>query len=102
MATLGFRGEALPSHRLGHPLHHPVADARGQHGATLELEGGKVGAVQPDAHPAGTTVEVRDLFYNVPARRKFLRTERTELAHAEEWLRSLALGASSTSNSASA
>ncbi|MFT4179772.1 MAG: DNA mismatch repair endonuclease MutL [Thermomonas sp.] len=91
VATLGFRGEALPSvasvsrFRLASRKH----DA--QHGAELRIDGGKLGEVTPNAHPSGTTVEVRDLFYNVPARRKFLRAERTELSHIEEWLRTLAL-----------
>ncbi len=91
VATLGFRGEALPSiasvSRLRLATRRP-ADA---HGAELAVEGGRVGEVAPRQHPPGTTVEVRDLFYNVPARRKFLRAERTELGHIEEWLRSLAL-----------
>ncbi|MCE4531239.1 DNA mismatch repair endonuclease MutL, partial [Xanthomonas hortorum] len=62
-----------------------------EHGSALEIEGGRLGEVTPRAHAPGTTVEVRELFYNVPARRKFLRAERTELGHIEEWLRSLAL-----------
>src|SRR5690606_29260747 len=62
-----------------------------EHGAALHVDGGRVGEIVPKAHAPGTTVEVRELFYNVPARRKFLRAERTELGHVEEWLRSLAL-----------
>ena len=91
VATLGFRGEALPSvasvSRFRLASRRP-ADA---HGAQLQVEGGRLGEVVPHPHPPGTTVEVRDLFYNVPARRKFLRAERTELSHIEEWLRALAL-----------
>ena len=91
VATLGFRGEALPSvasvSRFAMTSRRPNAE----HGAMLQVEGGRVGQVTPQPHPPGTTVEVRDLFYNVPARRKFLRAERTELSHIEEWLRSLAL-----------
>jgi DNA mismatch repair protein MutL len=57
----------------------------------LAIEGGKLGEVRPEAHPVGSSIEVRDLFYNVPARRKFLKTERTELNHIDEWLGALAL-----------
>ena len=91
VATLGFRGEALPS--IASVSRFMLASRRADaaHGATLQVEGGRVGAVVPEAHPQGTTVEVRELFYNVPARRRFLRAERTEFAHIEEWLRSLAL-----------
>ncbi len=91
VATLGFRGEALPS--VASVSRFRVASRRGDaaHGAELRIDGGKAGEVAPHPHPPGTTVEVRDLFYNVPARRKFLRAERTELSHIEEWLRSLAL-----------
>ena len=91
VGTLGFRGEALPS--IASVSRFALsARARGEaHGARLEVDGGKVGEVAPHPHPEGTTVEVRDLFFNVPARRKFLRAERTELGHIEEWLRSLAL-----------
>lgn len=91
VATLGFRGEALPS--IASVSRFTLASRRAddEHGSALQIEGGKLGDVTPRAHAPGTTVEVRELFYNVPARRKFLRAERTELGHIEEWLRSLAL-----------
>jgi DNA mismatch repair protein MutL len=91
VATLGFRGEALPSIASVSRFSISSRTLASSHGARLEIDGGKQGTLQPHAHPTGTTIEVRDLFYNVPARRKFLRAERTELGHVEEWLRSLAL-----------
>ncbi|HTD28959.1 MAG TPA: DNA mismatch repair endonuclease MutL [Xanthomonadaceae bacterium] len=91
VATLGFRGEALPS--IASVSHFSLRSRRAdsEHGAQLQIDGGKPGAVAPHPHAQGSTVEVRDLFYNVPARRRFLRAERTELGHVEEWLRSLAV-----------
>lgn len=91
VATLGFRGEALPS--IASVSRFALTSRRtgSEHAAILEVEGGRIGAVTPKPHPQGTTVEVRDLFFNVPARRKFLKAERTELGHIEEWLRQLAL-----------
>ena len=91
VATLGFRGEALPSIASVSRFAITSRTAEASHGARLVVDGGKHGEVSPHAHPRGTTIEVRDLFYNVPARRKFLRAERTEMGHVEEWLRSLAL-----------
>ncbi len=91
VATLGFRGEALPSIASVSRFAMTSRHNGNEHGATLQVDGGRVGDVTPKAHPQGTTVEVRDLFFNVPARRKFLRAERTELNYIEEWLRSLAL-----------
>ena len=91
VATLGFRGEALPSIASVSRFSLSSRRAGDEHGASLQVEGGKLGEVAPKAQAPGTTVEVRELFYNVPARRKFLRAERTELGHIEEWLRSLAL-----------
>jgi len=91
VATLGFRGEALPSIASVSRFTLASRRAEAEHGSALRIEGGNVGVVEPRAHGPGTTVEVRELFYNVPARRKFLRAERTELGHIEEWLRSLAL-----------
>ncbi|GAA5010148.1 DNA mismatch repair endonuclease MutL [Pseudoluteimonas lycopersici] len=91
VATLGFRGEALPS--IASVSRFRIASRRNgdDNGNALQVEGGRVGEVAPSAQPQGTTVEVRELFYNVPARRRFLRAERTELGHIEEWLRTLAL-----------
>ena len=91
VATLGFRGEALPSIASVSRFALTSRRAQDEHGASLQVEGGKVGEVVPKPHAIGTTVEVRELFYNVPARRKFLRAERTELSHIEDWLRTLAL-----------
>jgi DNA mismatch repair protein MutL len=91
VATLGFRGEALPSIASVSRFSLSSRRAGDEHGASLQVEGGKLGEIAPKAQAPGTTVEVRELFYNVPARRKFLRAERTELGHIEEWLRSLAL-----------
>ena len=81
VTTLGFRGEALPSIGSVSRLMICSRPATAPHGAQISLEGGTAAAVRPAAHPYGTTVEARDLFYNVPARRKFLRSEATELGH---------------------
>ncbi len=91
VATLGFRGEALPS--IASVSRFSIASRRDDddHGTALPVDGGRVGEPAPKQQATGTTVEVRDLFFNVPARRKFLRAERTELGHIEEWLRQLAL-----------
>jgi len=91
VATLGFRGEALPSIASVSRFALSSRTAGQEHGVRLEVDGGRVSEPQPHPQATGTTVEVRDLFFNVPARRKFLRAERTELGHVEEWLRSLAL-----------
>ena len=91
VATLGFRGEALASaasvSKLAITSRHPDAE----HAWRLEVEGGQERALRPAAHPPGTTVEVADLFYNTPARRKFLKTERTELLHVDQVIRRVAL-----------
>ncbi len=94
VATLGFRGEALPS--IGSVAHMKLTSrAQGEDsGWSIDCDGGEVGALRPAAHPPGTTLEVRDLFFNTPARRKFLRTERTEFSHIESIVRGLALGRS--------
>jgi DNA mismatch repair protein MutL len=91
VATLGFRGEALPSigsvSRL-RIVSHPVA---AEHGAEILIDGGAVAPVRPAAHPQGTTIEVRELFFNVPARRKFVRSDSTELGHIARLVERLAL-----------
>ena len=88
LRSLGFRGEALPSIGSVARLQMTSAVAGARTGWTLSGDGSdQFGAPEPAAHPVGTTVEVRDLFFNVPARRKFLRAERTELAHCEDVVR---------------
>lgn len=91
VATLGFRGEALPSIASVSRFALISRTREAEHAMAIDVEGGRAGVPEPRAHPHGTTVEIRDLFYNVPARRKFLRAERTELSHIEDWLRQLAL-----------
>ena len=88
IATLGFRGEALPSIASVSRLTLTSRTADQESGWRVTGEGGEPA---PAAHPPGTTVEVQDLFYNVPARRKFLKTEKTEFRHVEQLLRRLAL-----------
>ena len=88
VASLGFRGEALASIAAVSRL-TLVSRAAGEDGAWRVRGDGS--PPEPDRHPIGTTVEVLDLFHNVPARRRFLRAERTELQHAVETVRRLAL-----------
>ncbi|MCC7017444.1 MAG: DNA mismatch repair endonuclease MutL [Rhodospirillales bacterium] len=91
IATLGFRGEALPS--IGAVARLVIASrARGAADAwALAVEGGRKGQLRPAALMEGTRVEVKDLFFATPARLKFLKTPRTELAHVEEAVERLAL-----------
>ncbi|MCY4284025.1 MAG: DNA mismatch repair endonuclease MutL [Thiotrichales bacterium] len=89
--SMGFRGEALPSIASVSRLVLASRPRAADNGARVHVDGGTVSAVEPVAAQAGTVVEVRDLFFNVPARRKFLRTPRTELRHAEDAVRRLAL-----------
>ncbi|MGN6235952.1 DNA mismatch repair endonuclease MutL [Dyella sp.] len=95
VASMGFRGEALAS--VSSVARFALTSrARGAEAAfRIEVDGGKLQAARPAQHPPGTSVEVRDLFYNVPARRKFMRAERTEFAHIDDLLKSLALARSS-------
>src|SRR5262249_45135708 len=81
IATLGFRGEALPSIASVSRVELQTRSPREQTGTRLELAGGKLLAVEEVALESGTIITVRDLFFNVPARKKFLRSEQTELAH---------------------
>jgi DNA mismatch repair protein MutL len=89
--TLGFRGEALPSiasvSRFALISRPSAQDTAWR----LEVEAGRTSASKPSSHPRGTTTEVRDLFHNVPARRKFLRAERTEFGHIDELVKAIAL-----------
>jgi DNA mismatch repair protein MutL len=91
VASLGFRGEALPSIASVGRLVLCSRTADGESGWQVEASGGDVSAPKPAAHPTGTSVEVHDLFFNTPARRRFLRTERTEYGHIEKWIHRLAL-----------
>lgn len=94
--SLGFRGEALASissvSRLTMTSATAPEEGEAEQAWQVEVEGREMAAtVKPAAHPKGTTLEVRDLFFNTPARRKFLRTEKTEFNHVDEYFKRLAL-----------
>ena len=81
ISTLGFRGEALPSIAAVSRLLLETRHASENAGTRVEIAGGKLRDVKEVAWPQGTSIEVRDLFHNTPARRKFLKSESTELGH---------------------
>ena len=89
--TMGFRGEALPSlgavSRMAITSRTPDADSAW----TIKVEGGAVSAASPAAHPPGTRIEVRDLFYATPARLKFLKSERAETGQVLDTVKRLAM-----------
>jgi DNA mismatch repair protein MutL len=81
IGTLGFRGEALASIASVAKVELTTSTADAAAGTRVAIEGGRMRDVKDAAHPRGTTIAVRDLFFNVPARRKFLRAEATETFH---------------------
>src|SRR5450631_1907543 len=81
IATLGFRGEALPSIVSVSRLRLETRAAEEAAGTVVEINGGKIARVEEAGLPLGTSITVRDLFFNVPARKKFLKAESTELSH---------------------
>jgi DNA mismatch repair protein MutL len=91
VATLGFRGEALASIASVARVTLTSRCRNRPHAWRIEVDGGEVGIPQPAALASGTTVTVNELFFNTPARRKFLRTDATEYGHCEEAFRRVAL-----------
>ena len=81
ISTLGFRGEALPSIASVARLHLETRAQEEAAGTVLEINGGKIIRVEEAGLPLGTSITIRDLFFNTPARKKFLRSESTELSH---------------------
>jgi DNA mismatch repair protein MutL len=81
VATLGFRGEALPSIASVSRLHLETRAEDEPAGTVIEINGGKIARVEEAGLPLGTSIIVRDLFFNIPARKKFLKSESTELSH---------------------
>ncbi|MCZ6855742.1 MAG: DNA mismatch repair endonuclease MutL [Gammaproteobacteria bacterium] len=92
VASLGFRGEALASMASVARVRIASQAQAQEMGFNIEVHGGVEVTHGPVAHPPGTTVEVLDLFYNTPARRKFLKTERTEQSHIDQVVRRMSLG----------
>ncbi|MET0101623.1 MAG: DNA mismatch repair endonuclease MutL [Sedimenticola sp.] len=93
VSSMGFRGEALPSIASVSRMTVQSREESAESGWQVAGDGSEdVDAPVPAAHPVGTTIEVRDLFYNTPARRKFLRTEKTEFGHIETLIKRLAMG----------
>ena len=91
VATLGFRGEALASIASVSRLRLASRSRGAEFGSEIRAEQGRLVGPEPVGMPAGTVVEVADLFFNTPARRKFVRTERTEFGHIDDVVRRLAL-----------
>ena len=91
VASLGFRGEALASIAAVARLTLTSRRRGERHAWKLEAAGGDIAGIQPAALESGTAVEVQDLYFNTPARRKFLKTEATEYGHCEEMFRRIAL-----------
>lgn len=89
IATLGFRGEALAS--INSVSRLTLSSRTAAHNAGWKIQTTPQTLLEPTPHPVGTTMEVRDLFFNTPARRKFLRSEKTEFSHVEEVVRRMAL-----------
>lgn len=89
--TLGFRGEALPSIASVSRFRLTSRAQGAETAAQIVVEGAIASSAAPAAHPEGTTIEVRDLFFNVPARRKFVRSDATELGHIARLVERLAL-----------
>jgi DNA mismatch repair protein MutL len=81
VTTLGFRGEALPSIASVSRLRLETRAAEESSGTVIEINGGRIASVEEAGLPAGTAITVRDLFFNIPARKKFLKSESTELSH---------------------
>src|SRR5882724_9311709 len=81
VATLGFRGEALPSIASVSRLRLETKAEEDAAGTAIEINGGKIARVEEAGLPVGTSITVRDLFFNIPARKKFLKSESTELSH---------------------
>ena len=91
VTTLGFRGEAMPSIASVSRLRLLTRTRDADHAVEIHADGGTRSALRPAAHATGTSVEVRDLFFNVPARRKFVRSDATETGHIVRLLERLAL-----------
>src|SRR5580704_4630818 len=81
IATLGFRGEALPSIASVARVQLETRVPEDEAGTLVEIAGGNILRVEDAGLPVGTTITIRDLFFNTPARRKFLKSEQTELSH---------------------
>ena len=91
VASMGFRGEALPSIASVSRLSIVSATGDAEHAARVAYTSGGTLDVEPASHPVGTAVDVQSLFYNVPARRKFMRTARTEFSRCESIVKTLAM-----------
>ncbi len=91
VASLGFRGEALASIAAVARVSLASRSGASPHGWRIEAQGGTLSELAPSSQPSGTTLEIADLYFNTPARRKFLKSEATEYGHCEEIFRRIAL-----------